>query len=190
MVDYDLLTLDEIQLINKAQQGDRNAFGTLVYKYHLGVVNVVYRICGDLDLAEDTAQDAFIRAWQKLPNYQPRAPFRSWLYRIAVNIAIDILRRQQPSELLEEQYCANEDNPETLVAEQEQAAQVQRAILTLPQASRVVLVLREYEGLSYQEIANVLDIPLGTVMSRLNYARACLRNLLGVFAQSLEVEHA
>ena len=84
---------NELDLITQAQQGDRRAFGELVRRHREGVINVVYRMCGDANLAEDAAQEAFIRAWQHLHNYRPRSPFRNWVYRIALNVAIDDLRR-------------------------------------------------------------------------------------------------
>lgn len=169
----------ERDLIAQAQQGDRQAFGDLVLLHRSGVVNVVYRMCGDAVLAEDAAQEAFIRAWAKLPDYQPRAPFRSWLYRIATNAALDALRRERPTvDVSDVPLAAPGIGPEALVSRQERAQQVQEAVLALPTASRTVLILREYEGLSYKEIADVLEIPLGTVMSRLNYARSALRDRL------------
>jgi RNA polymerase sigma-70 factor, ECF subfamily len=83
----------EAALIADAQKGDRNAYGELVRHHHLGVVNVVYRLCGDVELAQDAAQDAFIQAWLHLPSFRPGTSLRNWLYRIAVNAALDVLRR-------------------------------------------------------------------------------------------------
>jgi RNA polymerase sigma-70 factor (ECF subfamily) len=137
-------------------------------------------MCGDPALAEEAAQEAFLRAWRGLDRYNPRFAFRSWVYRIALNAAVDALRRERPATDLEaEPPAAGDDSPEALVERRQQAEQVRRAVLALPPASRAVLVLREYEGLSYREIADALDIPMGTVMSRLNYARGQLRKALG-----------
>jgi RNA polymerase sigma-70 factor, ECF subfamily len=170
---------DESKLIALAQQGDRGAFGDLVCRYRAGVVNVVYRMCGDPCLAEDAAQVAFIRAWQNLPKFQPRAAFRSWLYRIAINAALDMLRREKPTVDIDElPLVSPAEKVEAHVEQQERARQVKQAMLALPEASRAALVLREYEGLSYQEIAAALDISTGTVMSRLNYARQRLVEML------------
>ena len=164
--------VNEYELVYKAQQGDREAFAEIVHRNRAGMINVVYRMCGDASLAEDAAQTAFIKAWQQLSSYRPVASLRSWLYRIAVNAALDMLRKEKPQVPIEDTPLASPGNGlEKLVEEQEQRLRVQQAVLALPDASRAVLVLREYEGLSYQEIANTLDIPLGTVMSRLNYAR-------------------
>lgn len=175
----------ELEWIAQAQAGDRQAFAELVYRYRAGVINVVYRMCGDADLAEDAAQEAFIRAWQHLPRYQPRSPFRNWLYRIATNSALDVLRREWDTADIEAvPLAASRSNPEVAVERNERAEQVRQAVLGLSPASRAVLTLREYEGLSYKEIADTLDIPLGTVMSRLNYARATLREMLRVYLEA------
>lgn len=162
----------ELDLIAQAQQGDRHAFGELVGKHRVGVVNVVYRMCGDTELAEDMAQEAFIRAWQKLPDFKPRSPFRNWIYRIATNATLDALRRERETEDVDSYPLRRSVNGlEVLVEAKDRAELVQQAVLSLPPSSRGVLVLREYEGLSYKEISDTLDIPIGTVMSRLNYAR-------------------
>jgi RNA polymerase sigma-70 factor (ECF subfamily) len=179
-------------LISRAQRGDRGAYGELVRLYHAGVINVVYRLCGDARLAEDAAQEAFIRGWLHLPSYNPRSSLRNWLYQIAVNAALDTLRKEtkvSPNALEDLPLAASDPGPEAAVIQAEQRTQVQRAILALPPSSRVVLVLREYEGLSYQEIASALEIPIGTVMSRLNFARSRLKETLGPQFLSTEVEN-
>ncbi len=170
---------DEQVLIACAQQGDRQAFGELVGRHRPGVVNVVYRMCGDPAVAEDAAQEAFLRAWQHLGRYNPRFAFRSWVYRLALNAAVDALRRERPTTALEAQpLVSSDESPEARLERQQQTEAVQQAVLGLPPASRAVLVLREYEALSYHEIAQALDIPVGTVMSRLSYARGLLRQAL------------
>lgn len=171
---------DEEDLVAKAQHGDRNAFSELVRRHSQGVINVVYRLCGDPGLAEDAAQEAFIQAWLKFSSYRPYTSLRNWFYRIAVNIAIDALRKEKhlASDELSERIATSEPTPEVILTSRERASLVQKAVLSLPSASRAVLVLREYEELSYQEIANTLNIPIGTVMSRLNYARTLLRETL------------
>lgn len=140
---------------------------------------MVYRMCGDAALAEEAAQEAFLRAWQSLGRYNPRFAFRSWVYRIALNVAVDALRRERPTTDLAESLASSVESPEAWLERKQQAEQVRRAVLDLPPAGRAVLVLREYEALSYHEIAEALDIPVGTVMSRLNYARSQLRRALG-----------
>jgi RNA polymerase sigma-70 factor (ECF subfamily) len=176
----------EYDLIVSAQQGDRQAFSQLVQTYREGVINVVYRMCGDAQLAEDAAQEAFIRAWRHLPGYRPDSPLRNWLYRIATNVALDMLRREKQTVSVHDlPLAAPGATPEGLLVHQEQSEAVRQAVLALPPASRAVLVLREYEGLSYREIAETVDIPLGTVMSRLYYARKLLRESLAAYLEAL-----
>lgn len=176
-----LNTETEMELIIKAQSGDRNAYGELVRHHHPGVINVVYRMCGDVELAQDAAQDAFIQAWLHLPTFRPGTSLRNWLYRIAINAALDVLRRDTKINGTDLDTLSMPDpqaGPETVLLQKERAVAVQQAIRTLTEASRSVLVLREYGGLSYEEIAAALDIPLGTVMSRLSYARHQLKQSL------------
>ncbi len=174
-----IVTGEENELITRSKNGDRQAFGELVSLHQQGVINVVYRMSGDRQHAEDAAQEAFVRAWQKLHSYRPVASFRGWIYRIATNIAIDMLRREKPTEDVEKHMIKDPSNGmETHIIQRQKSEIVQKAVLSLPNASRSVLVLREYESLSYQEIAETLEIPIGTVMSRLNYARKTLRSTL------------
>jgi RNA polymerase sigma-70 factor (ECF subfamily) len=178
-----ILQANEMELVTKAQNGDRNAFSELVRTHAQGVLNVVYRMCGNMQIAEDAAQETFIQAWLRLQSYRPQASLRNWLYRIAVNTAIDMLRKEKrilPGAVEDLSLTDAEPGPEALVASSERAEFVQKIVLALPDASRAVLVLREYEGLTYQEIADALDIPVGTVMSRLNYARKLLKEKLEV----------
>ena len=182
----------ETELIFQAQQGDRNAFGELVRRHYQGVVRVVYSMCGDAGLAEDAAQEAFIRAWVNMPSFHPTAPFKNWLYRIAINAALDVLRKKPEMSLEENQVTMITDqnqSPESALLEKERITLVRQAMQNLPEASRSVLVLREYGELSYQEIAKVLDVPIGTVMSRLNYARTRLREYLKGVLFQMESEH-
>ena len=174
---------NETELVTRAQNGDRNAFSELVRTHAQGVLNVIYRMCGDMQVAEDAAQETFIQAWLRLSSYRPRTSLRNWLYRIAVNTAIDMLRKDKrilPDAVEDLSLTDSGPSPEVLATSSERMEMVQKAVLALPDASRAVLVLREYEGFSYQEIADALDIPVGTVMSRLNYARKLLRERLEV----------
>jgi len=149
--------------------------------HYPGVIRVVYHLCGDSHVAQDAAQETFLRAWQHLPAYRPQGTLRSWLYRIAVNAALDMLRREaklDSQDIDALPLADHEPGPEASFLAGEQAALVQQAVNALPPASRAVLVLREYQGLSYQEIAAALDIPLGTVMSRLYRGRRLLEKAL------------
>lgn len=183
----------EKELVVRAQNGDRNAFNELVILHARGVMNVIFRMCGDEQVAEDAAQETFIRAWSHLGSFRPEASLKSWLYRIALNAATDMLRREKrilPGDVDDFQLTDPEPGPEGVYLQEERATLVQRAVSSLPDASRAVLVLKAYEGLSYHEIANALDIPLGTVMSRLNYARRLLKEKLqGQMVVLMEAEH-
>lgn len=181
-------------LVQRAQAGNRQAYAELIRRHRLGVVNVVYRMCGDALLAEDAAQETFIRAWSHLASYQPQAGrgersshgFRNWLYRIATNHAINLLRRERTTVDIDALPLSSDParGPEARVERRERAEAVRRAVLALPDASRSALILREYEGLSYKDIAETLDIPIGTVMSRLSYARQWLRAALASYMEA------
>ena len=188
-----MTAIDETELVHRAKNGERNAFSELVCIHAQGVRNVIYHMCGDAQIAEDAAQETFIQAWLHLSSYRPQTPLRNWLYRIAVNAALDMLRKEKrilPNALEDLQLSDPLPGPETVFSQGERTALVQKAVLSLPDASRAVLVLREYEGMSYHEIADALDIPVGTVMSRLNYARKLLKEKLApkLLLQE-EVEH-
>jgi RNA polymerase sigma-70 factor (ECF subfamily) len=196
MEQYTLATIsaeDEAQLILRAQNGERNAFSELVRIHARGVFNVVFHMCGDALIADDAAQETFIRAWQNLRSYRPQTSLRNWLYRIAFNAGMDMLRKEKrilPNDIDEMDLRDERSGPEAQVSQQERTTLVQKAVLSLPDASRAVLVLREYEGMSYSEIADALDIPLGTVMSRLNYARKLLKeNLQPQLVVSVEADY-
>jgi RNA polymerase sigma-70 factor (ECF subfamily) len=182
----------ETHWIACAQAGDQAAFGHLVQTYQRLVVSVAYRQGLDLEEARDVAQEAFVKAWLALPKYRPEAgSWRAWLCRIAVNLAIDRQRRERPRLSLDEDWPDAARGPAEQAEADLRAQAVRRALAQLPPASRATLVLNEYEGLSYAEIAAALDIPLGTVMSRLHYARQRLRELLvrgGFNAEPVEAE--
>jgi len=162
---------DDAELVRRSIAGDEPAFAAMVQRYRSFVVTLAYRLCGDPAWAEDIAQDVFVRVWQALPGFRGDAAFRSWLYRIASNKAIEHLRRARPAGPIEDIPLTDGSTPEDEVLRSDQHEAVRRAVLRLPPQSRLALVLREYQGLSYKEIAAVLSVPIGTVMSRLHYAR-------------------
>lgn len=171
--------MDDRDLITFAQQGDRQAFTELVHCHQDSMVSLTYRMCGDLRLAEDAAQEAFVRVWQNLKSYKPQYAFRSWLYRIATNAALDVLRRERPTTELDSLSLVDTGiTPESSAEDNQQAVHIRQAIAQLSEPLRMVLILREYHELTYQEISHALDIPVGTVMSRLNTARVQLRQKL------------
>ena len=171
----------EAELIERSKRGDQVAYGELVRRYTRLVITVAARSGAPGDLAQDLAQETFLRAWQNIRGFAPKGDnsFRAWLCRICHNLAVDALRRGRPAvELDEELRGGSADNPAASYLRSEAAAEVRARVDQLPEASRVVLALREFEGLSYGEISHALNIPVGTVMSRLNYARNALRKSL------------
>ncbi len=180
----------EAELITRAQKGDREAFGMLVMNNHAAVYTLVYRMTGSGDLSDDATQQAFLNAWLHLPSYRPGSSLRAWLSRIAMNACLDALRRDKRISPDEDaiQYTTDPlPGPETTLMNKQREQTIQQALLALNESSRSVLVLREYNGMSYQEIADTLNVPLGTVMSRLNSARTQLRTILEPLLKDIEV---
>ena len=170
---------DDRQLVALAQNGDPEAFAQLVRHYQ----NLALGKTGSHHDAEEVTQTAFLKAWQSIRSFQGKAAFSSWLYRLTVNAAIDLLRqRRAPALSLDDPDLpplADEDpGPEEASLAAERRRLLWQAIDRLPEAQRTPLVLREMEGLSYREIAQVLDLEEGTVKSRLARARLLLRRLL------------
>ena len=169
----------EREWIARAQAGDKVAFGQLVRRYERLLVSVAYHRGLDLQTAQDAAQEAWVKAWLALPRYRESlGSLRAWLCRIAINAAIDARRRDRPAQDLDERMPDENNSPADQAEAGVNVQAVRQAVAQLPAAYRTALVLREYEGLSYAEIATALSIPPGTVMSRLNYARSRLRVLL------------
>lgn len=169
----------ELSLIQSAASGNLSAFSELVRLYRFRVLRTATGIVGSTEEAEDVAQQVFIRVWNHLTDYDPAGTFASWLYRITVNLSIDALRKHRhEAPLPDDLPGASHMDPEDQVLRRDERQRVRAAIARLPDKARAALVLREYEQLSYKEIAETLKIPIGTVMSRLNYARRMLGELL------------
>jgi len=184
------MQLDENSLVEAAKQGDVAAFNQLVLTYQGLAYNVAYRLLGDGDAAADATQEAFIKAYQRLRQLRGGA-FRSWLLRIVTNTCYDMLRKQAryPTRSLEPEnedldsdhlaeWRSAEETPEEVALRHEVGRVVQEGLMTLSPEHRTIIVLSDIEGLNYEEIAQVLNIPLGTVKSRLSRARAHLRDYL------------
>lgn len=179
----------EARLIERCRAGDLSAFDELMARHQNRVFNLCLWMLRDHEAANDAAQDTFIRAYRALGNFRGDCAFSTWLHRIAVNIASDAAARRkrtpQPlSELETDDNPAPEpagparDNPIETLTRSERRHAVREALDTLPDHHRVVLVLFDIQGHSYEEIAEVLELPIGTVKSRLNRARAALRERL------------
>ncbi len=186
MVEPRVKIQDDQALIAKAQQGDLHSFDLLVRRYQRKVYSLAYRMVKNHDAADDIAQDTFIKAYSSIKSFKLGRPLFTWLYRICVNLSINYLKRQKlviPESRFEEEssplekQTTNED-PLSLLVKREQETKIERAISVLPPKYRAVFVLRVYEDLSYEEIAQTLKISLGTVMSRLFRARERLQALL------------
>jgi RNA polymerase sigma-70 factor (ECF subfamily) len=172
---------EESEWIQKARAGDQNAFGRLVVAYQTPVYNLAYRMLGNRAEAEDAAQEAFLRAYTHLRSYDPQRPFRSWLFSIASHYCIDRIRRRRITWLpLEDEIAEPYDmtkkspNPETMVSRQEQEEQVQILLGTLSPIDRAAITLRYWYDCSYEEIAEMLDLTVSAVKSRLHRARRAL----------------
>lgn len=165
--------------VRAAAAGDRGAFQRL-YHLHVGRVHgAVYRLAGyDHARAEDLTQDAFIRAWQKLPGFRHESAFGTWLYRLAVNLALMDIRARgaDPVSMLDDEHLPDQGDTPFCAAERDE---LERAIAVLPPRARAVLVLHDVEGWKHEEIGAELDMAVGTSKAQLHRARGLLRKVLG-----------
>lgn len=178
------MILDDHELIAGTLRGDSAAFGGLVRKYQDRLLTAVTHVAGSRVEAEDVVQDAFVQAYLKLPTFAGGSSFYTWLYRIALNGAISRRRKrggatvEHTRDLAGNEPAAASEPPADRLLRHERAAQVRRALSELPDEFRVVLVLREMEGCDYDTIARILELPIGTVRSRLHRARLQLKTQL------------
>jgi RNA polymerase sigma-70 factor (ECF subfamily) len=184
-----IVELSDWELVQKCQSGEMSAFQDLVSRYHQKVYIVILGLLRNRDDAMEVAQETFFRAYSKIKSFKGGSSFYTWLYRIAVNIAIDARRRQKRSpvefhekmdKVLEEQNEVAKD-PFSDVHDKELRDQLVKAIDELTPEHRAVIVLRTVEGLSYRDIGEILGCSEGTVMSRLHYARKKLQDKLSAF---------
>jgi RNA polymerase sigma-70 factor (ECF subfamily) len=177
-----MTSIDESDLIGRLRQGDPSVFGALVRKYQDRVYNLCRYMLQDPQNAQDAAQDVFLKAYRALKDFRPEASLYTWLYRIAVTTCRDYRRKARRevfrSTPLTEDLPSNEPFPEQIYESGEIAEAIQGALQKLPEKLRAAIVLREIEGLSYGEIAEVLHIAAGTVKSRIARARGQLQHLL------------
>jgi RNA polymerase sigma-70 factor (ECF subfamily) len=162
----------------RISKGDRRAFEQIVDRYEKKIFNMVYRMVNDYEDAMDITQTAFMKAYDKLDYYDPNYKLFSWLYRIAVNEAINFIRKRKRTVTLSYDPVSRGANPEETLARSEQAARLEQAITELKPDYRVVIVLRHFMDLTYGEISEILEIPLQTVKSRLFTGRQQLRDIL------------
>jgi RNA polymerase sigma-70 factor (ECF subfamily) len=177
-------------LIRRVQQGDRSAFDLLVAKYQHKILNLVMRYVKDPSEALDVAQEAFLKAYRAAPSFRGESAFYTWLYRIAINTAKNYLvaARRRPA-AIDVDFADTEqfetltkqsdiDTPERLALTEEIASAVEAAIQELPEELRTAILLREIEGMSYEEIAATMECPVGTVRSRIFRAREAIEERL------------
>lgn len=186
-------TIDEEQWIAAAVDGDRTAFGHLVETYQNRVYNLAYRMLGNGPEAEDAAQEAFIRAYRHLDTYDPKRPFSTWLFSIASHYCIDQLRKRRIDWLpLEEEIAepvrlaSASPDPETVVTGRDREAWVQELMGTLSPTDRAAMTLHYWYDCSYDEIADVLDLTMSAVKSRLYRARRALAEQMEGEAYALQ----
>jgi RNA polymerase sigma-70 factor (ECF subfamily) len=189
---------DDLSLVSRATSGDGEAFRALVVRYQRKVYAVALGIVKDPDLAWDVAQEAFVRVHRHLAEFKGDSAFSTWVFRIATHLAIDAVRRERTSRKDDVDELRDEDlsgagegilatslgnDPQANVLRHELLGKIQDALETLPEKHRTILVLREIEGLSYEELADRLGIHKGTVMSRLFHARKKMQAALRDYAE-------
>jgi RNA polymerase sigma-70 factor, ECF subfamily len=170
------------ELVRAFLQGDRDAFGTLVERHERRVYNLAFRMLGNAEDARDTSQDVFITCLRKLSGFRGASSFTTWVHRITVNACYDSLRKRGREELVgdEEGGFPEPTSPAPDLADEAAlTVDIQRALLRVPQEFRVVLVMHDVQGVPYEEIAEALGAPVGTVKSRLHRGRVALARALG-----------
>ena len=187
--------LTDAELVARVQQGDKRAFDLLVLKYQHRIIALISRFLKNRSEVDDVAQEAFIKAYRALPNFRGDAQFYTWLYRIAINTAKNFLsaRKRRPLVAISDDMSAEQladitgltdnDSPERLLATEQMKQIIHATIAELPEELRAALLLREHDGLSYEEIAEVMDCPIGTVRSRIFRAREAVDKRIAPFLE-------
>ena len=178
-------------LVKKSQSGDVEAFELLISSYDKRAYNIAYRVMGNEEDAKDMAQEALLRVFKSVKDFKGQSSFSTWLYRIVTNVCLDELRRRKNDKHismdstirtengeLHMELCSDKETPESVYERVEQRELIKNAIRELNDEYRSVIVLRDIQGFSYDEISNMLDCSLGTVKSRINRARTMLRDKL------------
>lgn len=189
-----LTTVADPELVTRAAAGSEAAYRELLDRYQRPVFSLAFRMVRDRELAEDLAQEAFVRVFNNIDRYDPRWKFSSWIFKITNNLAIDALRKRQPATISLDgsphassaegvrattiDLASPDANPEEELEATELGAEIERAIGTLRAEYRTAIVLRHVEGRAYEEIAEIMDVPLGTVKTYIHRARSELRTAL------------
>ena len=170
--------MDDDGLMQRAAGGDAQAFGLIVQAYQDRLARFALRLSSDSDLAQDAVQEAFLRLWRLRATYHPRGCLQAYLFRVVRSVCLDHARSRRLWEVLDENEVGTVPDPAILAEGQGLAEAVRVAVQSLPEAQRTVFILSQYEALTYAEIADVLDCPLGTVASRKHQATETLRRKL------------
>lgn len=182
--------IPEHELVVRCKKGDREAFNCLVEKYQTKVVNIAYGMLSNQEDAYDAAQEVFIRIYRNIGNFQGKSSLSTWIYRIVANVCTDLLRKRGRKSVISLDSSPGEEDsapkelrdpaltPEAAAALSETQREVRQAISTLVEEQRIIITLYDIEGMSYEEIAHIVDCPVGTVKSRLNRARKALKKIL------------
>ncbi len=173
--------MQESDLIKQAQKGDEDAFCELVCKYEKRIYNIAYKFLRNEYDAQDAAQDAIIKMYSNIRKFSFQSAFSTWMYRVTANTCLDLLRKKKPDTDLEdfERYAVSRDgNPDSETINRELGENIKRAIRMLPEKYIPIIVLKDMEGMKYEEIAQILGISVGTVKSRISRAREKLRDIL------------
>ncbi len=184
--------IDDTVILKRFKDGDSSAFQEIVLAYKNSIYSLCTYMTGDPVNAEDIAQDVFLKAYQNLKTFKPKASIYTWLYRIAVNTCIDykrkvsfesMFRHQQHNEGIIENEPSRDPSPESLYGSRQTVTALKKALGKLSQKLKAVIIMKEVEGLSYEEIADTLDISIGTVKSRISRAREELKAIMKGFNQ-------
>ncbi len=178
-----IMITDEL-LVYRARDGDLRAYEVLIQRYQDKVYNLAARMINNREDAHDLVQETFIQIYKSLRHFRGDCSFGTWLYRVATNKCLDFLRRKKPEQVFhpasekDELIADSRDGPEESLLKEEEAYVVRKALASLPRNYRIVLVLHHYQLLGYKEIAEILDLPVKTVATRLYRARRILREKL------------
>ena len=195
LANVDNINIDDSVLVERSRSGDIDAIERLITKYQDRVYNIIFKMCQNEDDAAELAQDTFVKVIEKIGSFQGRSGFYTWVFRIAVNLTLNFCSRRvrlgfeslevdgeehQRAKTQLRQYLADENSPDpvAIAEKKELCLLMERALMKLDDSQRAVIILRDIEGMSYEQMAGVLNCELGTVKSRLSRARGALREIL------------